>query len=60
METAKTIGIVEQQSLNSHNSATDLSESSLETLDDTEFELERIFIEEFAYGLPSDIPAADY
>ncbi len=45
---------IKQQSLNTHDSA-----SSLEILDDTEFELERIMFEEFAKGLPSDIPMAD-
>lgn len=52
--------VIEPQSLNSHNSASNSNESSLETLDDTEFELERIMFEEFAHGLPSDIPMADF
>ncbi|WGV26262.1 hypothetical protein [Halotia branconii] len=46
---------VKQESLNLHDSV-----SSLEFLDDTEFELERIMFEEFAKGLPSDIPMADF
>ncbi|MBE9006166.1 hypothetical protein IQ259_14160 [Fortiea sp. LEGE XX443] len=52
--------VIKQQSLNSHDSASNFSESSLDTLDDTEFELERIMFEEFAHGLPSDIPMADF
>ncbi|MBD2242838.1 hypothetical protein [Nostoc sp. FACHB-888] len=51
---------IEQQSFSPYNSASSFSESSLETLDDMEFELERIMFEEFAKGLPSDIPMADF
>ncbi|MCC5634955.1 hypothetical protein LC593_03630 [Nostoc sp. CHAB 5844] len=51
---------INQQSLNPHDSASHLSENSLESLDDTELELEKIMFEEFAYGLPSDIPMADW
>jgi hypothetical protein len=51
---------IEQQSFSPYNSASSFSESSLETLDDMELELERIMFEEFAKGLPSDIPMADF
>ncbi len=54
MKTSTTTAI-KQESLNTHDSAT-----SLEIVDDTEFELERIMFEEFAKGLPSDIPMADF
>jgi hypothetical protein len=61
MKTATvTTTAIEQQSSNSYDSATSPSETSLEILDDTEFELERIMFEEFAKGLPSDIPMADF
>lgn len=52
--------VIKQQSLNSHDYASHLSENSLEIIDDTELELERIMFEEFANGLPSDIPMADW
>jgi hypothetical protein len=52
--------IIEQQSLSTYDSSSSRSESSLETLDDTQFELETIMFEEFAQGLPSDIPMADF
>jgi hypothetical protein len=55
-----TTTVIKQQSLNLHDSASSLSETNLEILDDTEFELERIMFEEFAKGLPSDIPMADF
>jgi len=58
--TTATTTVIKQQSLNPHDSASSLSETSLEILDDTEFELERIMFEEFAKGLPSDIPMADF
>jgi hypothetical protein len=51
---------IKQQSLNSHDSANSPSETSLEILNDMELELERIMFEEFAKGLPSDIPMADW
>lgn len=61
MKTATaTTTAIEQQSSSSDDSAISLSEVSLEILDDTEFELERIMFEEFAKGLPSDIPMADF
>lgn len=50
---------INQQSLNVHDSASNLSDNSFEILDDTELELERIMFEEFAHGLPSDIPMCD-
>ncbi|NWF61847.1 MAG: hypothetical protein HXY43_21960, partial [Fischerella sp.] len=40
--------IIEQQSLSTYDSSSSRSESSLETLDDTQFELETIMFEEFA------------
>lgn len=60
MITTTTTAIDEQQSLNPYDSTNSRSESSLEVLDDTEFELERIMFEEFAHGLPSDIPMCDW
>ncbi|MEA5507309.1 hypothetical protein VB735_30290 [Halotia wernerae UHCC 0503] len=59
METATT-ATIEMQSLSFDDAANSLSESNLEILDDTEFELEKIMFEEFAKGLPSDIPMADF
>lgn len=50
---------IEQQTVNIHDSVINLSENNSELLDDTELELERIMFEEFAYGLPSDIPMCD-
>ncbi|GAX37025.1 hypothetical protein [Nodularia sp. NIES-3585] len=50
---------IKQQSLKPNDSASTPKESNLETLDNTDFELERIMFEEFAHGLPSDIPMAD-
>ncbi|NWF62421.1 MAG: hypothetical protein HXY43_25060 [Fischerella sp.] len=46
--------------MSTYDSSSSRSESSLETLDDTQFELETIMFEEFAQGLPSDIPMADF
>jgi len=54
MKTTNTT-VIEQQSLNLNDSV-----NVLEILDDTELELERIMFEEFAHGLPSDIPMADF
>lgn len=52
---------IQQQSLSVDNSSNSLNQSSLNILDDTEFELERIMLEELAHGgLPSDIPMADF
>lgn len=61
---------IDQQSLNSHDVVTEsvnspdfvknISQISLEALDETDFELERIMFEEFAHGLPSDIPMAGF
>jgi hypothetical protein len=48
------------ESVNSHDDVTNISQISLEALDETEFELERIMFEEFAHGLPSDIPMAGF
>jgi hypothetical protein len=50
---------IEQQSLNIHDSIGNFSKNNSELLDDTELELERIMFEEFAHGLPSDIPMCD-
>jgi len=50
---------IKQQSLSPYNSASSSSESRLEVLDDLEVELARIMFDEFAQGLPSDIPMAD-
>ncbi|URD48082.1 hypothetical protein [Chroococcidiopsis sp. CCNUC1] len=50
---------IKQQSLSPDDSVSSPSESSLKVLDDTEFELARIMFDEFAQGLPSDIPMAD-
>ena len=59
--------VVEQQSLkvtNMEKQSLSISNKpikrKLETLDDIEFELERIMFEEFQTGLPSDIPMADF
>ncbi|MBD2254292.1 hypothetical protein H6G14_23905 [Nostoc parmelioides FACHB-3921] len=51
---------INQQSLNADSSTNSLSNIGLDRLDDTEFDLERIMLEEFAKGLPSDIPMADF
>ncbi|WP_414544750.1 hypothetical protein [Nostoc sp. CCY0012] len=51
---------IKQQHLNPYNSASSLSDISLENLDDTELDLEKIMFEELAKGLPSDIPMADF
>jgi hypothetical protein len=48
--------VINEQSL--QNSTANLKH--IETLDETELELERIMFEEFAHGLPSDIPMADF
>lgn len=50
---------IKQQSLKPNDCVSTPKESNLETLDNTDFELERIMFEEFARGLPSDIPMAD-
>lgn len=50
---------IQKQSLSLDNSSNSLNQSSLDILDDTEFELERIMLEELAHGLPSDIPMCD-
>ncbi|BAY14714.1 hypothetical protein NIES21_04720 [Anabaenopsis circularis NIES-21] len=52
--------VIQHQSLNNHDSDTSLSNNNLEILDDTDLELETIMFEEFADGLPSDIPMADF
>jgi hypothetical protein len=44
---------------NSFNYAKNSREKSLDNLDNTQFDLERIMFEEFIHGLPSDIPLAD-
>lgn len=49
--------VPEQKSLNHNNTA---SISTVNSLDETEFELERIMLEELAQGLPSDISMADF
>ncbi|WP_414564798.1 MULTISPECIES: hypothetical protein [unclassified Anabaena] len=70
MKTGKTTAIKSQslsfddyatkpQLCNSYNYAKKPREESLENLDNTQFDLERIMFEEFAHGLPSDIPMAD-
>ncbi|RAM49824.1 MAG: hypothetical protein C6Y22_20110 [Hapalosiphonaceae cyanobacterium JJU2] len=51
---------IEQQSLSFEYSASNPNDRSLETLNSKEFDLERIMLEEFTYGLPSDIPMADF
>ncbi|MBU7583611.1 MAG: hypothetical protein KAF91_11985 [Nostoc sp. TH1S01] len=51
--------VIKHQSLNTQESDSHLSEHSLASLDGTDLELERIMFEEFAHGLPSDIPMAD-
>ncbi|MBD2500556.1 hypothetical protein [Anabaena azotica] len=52
---------IQQQSLSLDDSSNSLNQSSLHILDDMEFELERIMLEELAHGgLPSDIPMADF
>ncbi|MBE9206826.1 hypothetical protein IQ244_09915 [Nostoc sp. LEGE 06077] len=51
--------VIQNKSLNHHNSDTNLSDNNLAILDDTDLELEKIMFEEFAHGLPSDIPMAD-
>ncbi|BBD61118.1 hypothetical protein NIES2109_39200 [Nostoc sp. HK-01] len=52
--------VIKQQSSTLNNSASNLSQNSLEILEDPDFELERIMFEEFVHGLPSDIPMADW
>ncbi|WP_413199684.1 hypothetical protein [Nostoc piscinale] len=52
--------VIQHQSLNSQDSNNNLSDNSLVSLDDTDLELEKIMFEEFAHGLPSDIPMADF
>ncbi|MCG6135338.1 MAG: hypothetical protein MET45_11835 [Nostoc sp. LLA-1] len=58
---------LEQKLLNSDNSAVNQENQNVadfainpESFDDTELDLEKIMFEEFAKGLPSDIPMADF
>ncbi len=51
---------IQHPCLNPDNYADRLSRNSLETLDEIDFDLERIMFEELAKGLPSDIPMADW
>lgn len=46
---------IKQQSVNFDNFASSISDNSLEVLDDTKLELERIMFGEFAQELPLDI-----
>ncbi|ALF52377.1 hypothetical protein ACX27_05170 [Nostoc piscinale CENA21] len=52
--------VIKHQTLNTQNSNSNLNENNLGILDDTDLELEKIMFEEFAHGLPSDIPMADW
>ncbi|MBE9017618.1 hypothetical protein IQ272_16010 [Chroococcidiopsidales cyanobacterium LEGE 13417] len=49
--------IATEQHFLSHDSTDNLTESSFEVLDDTNFELENILAHEFEQGLSSDILA---
>lgn len=51
---------IDEQSLNPNYFPSSLIESSLEVLDDTEFELENIMVKEFPQGLPSDLDSGDF
>ncbi|MCC5621462.1 hypothetical protein [Nostoc sp. CHAB 5715] len=51
---------IDEQSLSSDYFPSSLIESSLEVLNDTEFELENIMAKEFPQGLPSDLESGDY
>ncbi|MBD2493491.1 hypothetical protein [Nostoc sp. FACHB-280] len=52
--------LLQHQTLNIKNSNININENNLGILDDTDMELEKIMFEEFAHGLPSDIPMADW
>lgn len=51
---------IEQQSLSPDYSTSSPTESSLEVLNDMEFDLESIIAKEFGQGLPSDIDSGDF
>ncbi len=51
---------IDEQSLSSDYFPSSLFESSLEVLNDPEFELENIMTKEFPQGLPSDLDSADF
>ncbi|AFY88765.1 MULTISPECIES: hypothetical protein [Chroococcidiopsis] len=49
---------IDRQSLDCNYDTSSLTESIFKILDDMEFDLESIFFQEFAQGLPNDLETA--